>query len=162
MNSRTTVSVDERTASKSRHTSESHLEATNNRSATLGRTKSLLSNTVMKHDRQQGTNLPSSPSNQSKMDRLVKKLLNAGVDGDLGMVKFLLHWNQPPRASSNDVGTTVKEKFTTCHPLCECDNCIKMVSISCYLPSHCLNRQQLLLTSYRLNLCFFSSNYYIV
>ena len=129
MNSRTTDSVDERTASKSRHISESQLEATNNRSATLGRTKSLSSNTVMKHHHQQAASPPSSPSNQSKVERLVKKLLKAGIDGDLGMVKFLLHWNQPPRGSSNDVGNTAK-KTTTCHPLCECDNCIKMVSIS--------------------------------
>lgn len=132
MNSRTSVSIDQRTASKLRHTSESQPEDTSNRSAMLGRTKSLSSNTLMKHH-QQATSPPSSPSNQSKVNRLVKKLLKAGVDGDLGMVKFLLHWNPPSRANSNDVGTNAKEKSTTCHPLCECDNCIKMVSISCII-----------------------------
>ena len=132
LNSRTAAGVDERTASKSRHTSESQLEATNNRSASLGRTKSLLSNTVMKHHHHQQLAVapPSSPSNQSKVDRLVKKLLKAGVDGDLGMVKFLLHWNQSSKAGSNNVVAiaTAKEK-APCHPLCECDNCIKMVGI---------------------------------
>ena len=128
LNSRT-AGVD--ASSKSRHTSDSNPEATNNRSATLGRTKSLSSNSLLKHHQQQAAAPPSLPISQSKVNRLVKKLLKAGVDGDLGMVKFLLHWNQPTKASGNDIGTTTttKEKSAACHPLCECDNCVKMVSI---------------------------------
>ena len=122
-----TMSVDERTASKSYHSSESQLPTTaNSKSATLGRTKSLSSAAHLRHYQQHTTAPPSSPLQQSKVDRLVKKLLKAGIDGDLGMVKFLLHWNQPSGTTA-----TSKERSVTCHPLCECDSCIKNVRINC-------------------------------
>ena len=122
------MSVDEKTVSKSHRSSESQLPTTNNnKSATLGRTKSLSSAAHLRHHHQQHAAAPpSSPLQQSKVDRLVKKLLKAGIDGDLGMVKFLLHWNQP-----SDTSATSKEKSVTCHPLCECDSCIKSVRINC-------------------------------
>ena len=93
------------------------------------RTKSL---SVHSHLKQQQAAPPLLSVHQPKVDRLVKKLLKAGTDGDLGMVKFLLHWNQPPKSGgsevANDDAIGSKAKSMPCHPLCDCDNCIKMVS----------------------------------
>jgi len=77
---------------------------------------------------------PPSPIAQSKMDRLVKKLLKAGSDGDLGMVKYLLHWNNPAKNNSDDVTSPAHVSVTpvACHPLCDCDDCIKKVRIRDY------------------------------
>lgn len=127
------AAVNERAVSKLHRASESHLQSGSNKTASLGRTKSLSTDTYLKYQ-QQHLAPPLSAVHQSKVDRLMKKLLKAGVDGDLGMVKFLLRWNQPSKGASNDDDTkadttavAAKEK-TTCHPLCDCDNCVKMVS----------------------------------
>ena len=127
--------MDDRSASRSHRLSESGLNVSSshasNRTVSLDRTKSLSSNTVLKQQRQQQQLGSYSPAYQSKLDKLIKKLLKAGVDGDLGMVKFLLHWNQPSKDSTNN-DTSVPKKSVTCHPLCECDNCIKTVSTMHY------------------------------
>ena len=119
----------ERAPTKLHQVSNSHEYSTNeNNISSLGRTKSL---SLHPHLRQQQQPAPPLLSmHQSKVDRLVKKLLKAGTDGDLGMVKFLLHWNQPPKAASSEISSVAtKAKSASCHPLCDCDNCIKMVSI---------------------------------
>ena len=103
--------------------------ANGNKTNSLHRSKSLSANSFSKYQKQQHSAPPTSPVQQSKVDRLIKKLLKAGTDGDLGMVKFLLRWNQPTKGASKDVANaTSKEKPITCHPLCDCDNCVKMVS----------------------------------
>jgi len=47
------------------------------------------------------------------------------------MVKFLLHWNNTAKSNSNGVtsSTSVTVTAVACHPLCDCDECIKKVSI---------------------------------
>ena len=107
----------------------SYMSQPNNRSTSLPRGKSVSTNTFLK---QQSSATHPSAAYQSKLDRLVKKLLKAGADGDLGMVKFLLHWNQPSKGGSDDVFSSntanTERPATSCHPLCDCDNCVKMVS----------------------------------
>ena len=100
------------------------------KSSTLGRTTRPVSSSGL---RSVSLTQPPSPAVQSKLDRLIKKLLKAGSDGDLGMVKFLLHWNNPAKDNSNGDTPSSSVAVTTvvCHPLCECDDCIKKVSSAC-------------------------------
>ena len=122
----------ERSTSKLHQVSDphDHNNPSDNGITRSGRTKSLSSHP---HLKQQQAAPPLLSVHQSKVDRLVKKLLKAGTDGDLGMVKYLLHWNQPPKAGGSEVSndataTASKAKSTPCHPLCDCENCIKTVS----------------------------------